>query len=438
MNLAQHIKEHIALGYDLSAPKNVSAVFGNSIANLNKPTTLTLGNGRGSFAWMNRFLKQRFDVYGTPESPIAGYTGFSGYTSAQLLAEIGTILAMPIGYVFLQGLFENDVISATNITTAKNNGRAIIEPLLNKGMVVCINTPFPDYATDSSAKADVWYAMRDWTLELPTRYGNVHVSDAAQLFLDRSATYPVPQANINDAGGPHYREYAAYFYGKQMAVDFANVGADRIIFPVHYLSVANGGSTLASAINNPLLAGTGGTEHSPISAGNIPDGYDAYGISGTSGSIAKRARTDFTQMDWTDFTFTGPKGSYAWLVGTTVSLASVGLAAGDCVEGFFEMDDVNATIGAFANWQFELNCATEGSSFGSFVWSSGALTNIDNDFGLVEDPFVGGVLATRKFIIPATTTGLRPRIYAQSLGDGAGGDATFVAPFGRIAIRKIE
>lgn len=436
MGMGKHRRDHqkLKLKADLlgaSTPNNTIAILGNSIAAQDTPFNSNNMLPVGCFQWANYIMNQKLVVSYTSTDLEAGYLGIGGDTSTQILARLGSVIALKPAYCLLLGIIENDVenVVATAITQA--NITSLISSLLSAGIIPIICTGVPNLLTDSAAEANAYYSNNDFIRNLRYTSPGAVVVDISNEFVDYAQTYPKPLAT-HVAAGPHPNVLGAYYIGKKIADTLNPLLPGSYLFTNHWLSVANGGTTPQVLCDNPLMEGNGGTNGTGVAAaGGISDGWTAQALGGGSGVVTKVARTDIPNAEWMQEVFTGDAawtiGDYGRCYSAGVPLPNGSVAVGDIIQAFTEVE-----VDAGDTNLLGLSMSVRAAGAATEHWNGMSYTSSNNTPLDIDYP--AGVIASPKFEVPAGTTsiGIHVRAYATAA------NASFTWRAGRTSILKLN
>lgn len=435
-SLISHKNEHRqmgvlqdAVGAGIGASKNTIAIIGNSIAVQDTPITATSMLVTGCFLWANYMLGQRFDVVSSSTDLFAGYLGVSGDTSAQILNRVGSVIALKPKYCLMLGIIENDVNDGVATATTQANIILMLNALQRSGIIPIICTGIPSLLNDTATKANAYYSNNTFIKELYLNRAGIIVIDISNEFVDYAQTYPKPLAT-NVSSGPHPNSLGAYKVGKRIYNTLNSVIPPRPIFSNHYLSVANGGDTPDSAIDNPLVRGSSGTIVAPLT-GVVADNWTGNATGATSGVGSKVVRADLPLLEWQQMSYTGDAtytygSDYARIYSAIVTLPGADLAIGDNIQAFAEFE-ADGSDTNFLGAEIKVRCLN-----GSSEYFSGFERNATIAMPVGED-FPAGVLSSPKLTIPSGTTSLQLHLRAHA----SDVNAAFVVRFGRAIAHKI-
>lgn len=408
---------------------NTIVILGNSIAAQDTPVSISGTLPTGCFLWANYMLRQRFDIVHSSTDLFAGYLGAGGETSAQILARIGSVIALAPMYCLLLGVMENDVENNITAATTQSNISSMITRLLNAEIVPIICTGLASLLTSTSVESNLYYSNNAFIRNLPLLNSGIIAIDISHESVDYTQMYPMPLVT-DVVSGPHPNELLAYKIGKKIYQVLDSKIPERPIFSNHWLSVANGGDTPDSVVDNPLLLGNAGAIVAPLT-GVVCDGWTGNAVGGTSGLGSKVARADLPLLEWQQIDYTGDAtyvygSDYARIYSTQVALPSCGLAVGDDIQAFGEFE-FDAGDTALLGAELMVRCVN-----GATEYYRGFQRNASLIIPIGED-YPAGVIATPKLTIPVGTTTLQIQMRAHA----AAIDAAFVSRFGRSIIHKL-
>lgn len=430
-----------------STSKN-TVIIGDSIAGQDFPTASggflqSLSNGL--FQAINYRLYNRLNL--------VGVLGLTGNRSDQILAAMPAFLNQfpELGYAFIS-VGQNDV--AQYITAPRTSAQYkatlvdIIETLTGRGI-----TPILFDITGSAAiittagMADMWVSCNRALKDVARQYPSVIHLPINNLMSDVATSFPANLASLSD-GSFHPNALAAKNIG-----DMAYSILDPLIPPIdlfdaHYHT---GGTTELNLTTNPLQQNT-----SALTGGTTPTGNVASGglvtVAGTGVGVGSVVANTFapTGSQWSQVAYTGPASAvnatdYVQALGSSsaISLALAGLAVGDILQAFYEIEFTGTPSNLMGAEMFLNFVGASGSvtpPIGNAGTYSRSYANKQNNSvaPLVALGSVGmarGVLATPQLPIPTGTTAIQlfVRVYPVS----GSSSATFTVRFGRNRVLKV-
>jgi lysophospholipase L1-like esterase len=397
---------------------NTIALLGDSQVAANALQTSAPGStyklGTGFFTWLNTFLRQRFHL--------VNVSGFSGQTTAYMLANMGAALASRPRYLFLLGGI-NDVLQGSSAAAIIANFQAIYSQARQSGASVIHATMLP--ANPAGWTATMQHTLdtvNQWIMSQGPQTPAVIVVPWHLAVIDFTTGQPL--ANAMQSDNVHPNTYGAMLLGQFAAGELQSLipdfGAGLVAANTEYTNVAP----------NPMMNGTGGFLNFVGNAG-IASGY----FLNTNGSQAvtpsKVARTDGAGF-WQQLQITA--GAPAWdIAGSNIvsfqnylanplPVSGGAVNQGDLVYGQFEYQ-ADADFANCALFDARLSDAAP-------TVSARALQGI----GATDEHHLGGtsgVVRTPALIVPSTQ--LHFEVFLSGLLAGT----TATIRLGRMSVVKV-
>jgi lysophospholipase L1-like esterase len=435
----------IKRGYKFPAGARLAVLGSSTVARNNSvsgtPPVFSAGGAAGGLMVSLRARDPRMDfstVYDTTDARNfrGSNYGFNGTAIPAQAEYVDEIIAKGYKAVVLANMGQNDVATATPISTVLANLRGVAQQFLGAGLVVFLNTinPRAIAANSASGTSDLLAGDAYWRRRVEFNEGVAALAQelSCELIDTRptleDASSPIRQAKTGvSADGLHLTGLGAWLWAEAAAPVFA-----RVIAPGshHVLSASAAGNLYA----NPGLTGTSGF-HSFNSTGDVPTNMrlgrltsGAGTLSGVSAIVTDPEEGNAVRSTMTLSSANPASDVFRWMFsnnsGAGDQANTVSGMAGKWARGFARVY-VESGIANIVSIRLVSDARTSHANTGNLVTTVEAVNGADKNGTALW-------LVTEPFLCPTGTTHIS--LKAEIVFTGTG---TVIVEVSRPAIREV-